>query len=264
MKKNLPSPSIRNSKVPALVDDGAVMIAEDLELDVPRVLQILLDVDVAESEGRLRLALCGAERVRQVRRVAHDAHPASAAAGHRLDDHRVADVLGDLDRLLLAVHRAVTARQHRDAGLLHRAAGARLVPHQLDDVGVGADEADVTRLAHFRQVGALGQEPISRVNRVGAGDFGGADDRRDVQVAVDAARRTDADVLVGEADVQRVLVGLGVDSHRLDAELATGDDDPKRDLAAVGDEDFFKHESVDPWTMIRRSMSSSMIAASIQ
>ena len=54
---------------------------------------------------------------------------------------------------------------------------------------------------------------------VGAGDFRRADDRRHVQVAVGAARRADADVLVGEADVQRVLVGLRVDGHGLDAEL---------------------------------------------
>ena len=58
---------------------------------------------------------------------------------------------------------------------------------------------------------------------VGAGDFGGADHGRHVQVAVGAARRADADVLVGEPDVQRVLVGLGVDGHGLDAELAARD-----------------------------------------
>ena len=46
------------------------------------------------------------------------------------------------------------------------------------------------------------------MNGVGARDLGGADDRGDVQVALGAARRPDADVLVGKADVQRVLIGL--------------------------------------------------------
>ncbi len=32
-------------------------------------------------------------------------------------------------------------------------------------------------------------------------------------------------------------VGLGVDAHRLDAQLARGTDDPQRDLAPVGDQD---------------------------
>ena len=78
---------------------------------------------------------------------------------------------------------------------------------------------------------------------VGAGDFGGADHRRHVQVAVGAARRADADVLVGEPDVQRVLVGLGIDGDGLDAELAAGEDDAHRDFAAVRDQDFLEHVS---------------------
>ena len=56
-------------------------------LDVP------LEVDVADAEGGLGLALRGLEGLRQlVRRDAHDAHAAAAAAGGRLEDHREADL----------------------------------------------------------------------------------------------------------------------------------------------------------------------------
>ena len=118
----------------AEVDDVAVMIAEHLELDVARVLDVLLDVDVADAERRFGLALRGLERLRQLAWRADDAHAAAAAAGDRLDDHRVAELLGDLLRLVLAVDRAVAARQDRHAGLLHRAARARLVADQPDHV----------------------------------------------------------------------------------------------------------------------------------
>jgi hypothetical protein len=111
-----------------------------------------------------------------------------------------------------------------------------LSPRQLDHARVRADEADVARGTHLGQVGALGQEPVSRVDGVSAGDFRRTDDRRDVQVAVGAARRADAHVLVGEPDVQRVLVGLGVDGDGLDAQLAAGHDDSQGDFATVGDE----------------------------
>ena len=151
--------------------------------------------------------------------------------------------LRDLERLLLAVDRAVAARQDRHARLLHRAPRPRLVAEQADHVRRGADELDVARLADFGEVGALGQEAVAGMDRVGAGDFGGADDRRHVEVALGAARRADADVLVGEAHVQRVLVGLGIDGDGLDAELAAGTDDPQGDLSAVGDEDFLEHAS---------------------
>ena len=79
----------------AEVHDVAVVIAEDLELDVARVLEILLDVDVAVAERRFGFALRGAQqRCRSSPDDADDAHAAAAAAGHRLDDHRIADVLG--------------------------------------------------------------------------------------------------------------------------------------------------------------------------
>jgi hypothetical protein len=35
-------------------------------------------------------------------------------------------------------------------------------------------------------------------------------------------------------------VGLAVDEHGLDAELAARADDPQRDLAAIGDEDLIE------------------------
>ena len=110
--------------------------------------------------------------------------------------------------------------------------------------GAGPDELDVAGLADFGEVRALGQEPVAGMDRVGAGDLGGAQHRRHVEIAVGAPRRTDADVLVGEPDVQRVLVGLGVHRDGLDAELAAGADDAQRDLPAVGDQDFLEHRSI--------------------
>ena len=53
----------------AEVHDRAVMIAEHLELDVARVLDVLLDVDVADAEGRFRLALRGLQRLAQLARL---------------------------------------------------------------------------------------------------------------------------------------------------------------------------------------------------
>ncbi len=154
--------------------------------------------------------------------------------------------------LLFAVDRAVAARQNRHARFLHHPARARLVAHQPDDLRVGADELDVAGLAHFGEVGALGEKAVAGMDRVGAGDLRGADDGRHVQIAVGAARRADADVLVGEADVQRVLVGLGVDRHRLDAQLPAREDDAQGDFATVGDQNFLEHRG----GLIRRGQES--------
>ncbi len=181
------------------------------------------------------------ERLRQFVGRANDAHAAAAAAVAGLDDDRVAEVGGDLLGLLLGLDGAVAAGQRADTRLLHRPAGARLLAHQADHRRARADELDVAGLAHLGEVGALGEEAVAGVDGIGAGDLGGADDGGHVQVALAAARRTDADVLVGEADVQAVLVGLGLDGDRLDAQFPAGADDAQRDLAAIGNQDLLEH-----------------------
>jgi len=60
-------------------------------------------------------------------------------------------------------------------------------------------------------MGVLGEESVARMNGLGIGDFGGADDMRDIEVAFGAGSRTDADRFVGEADMQAVCIRLAVD-----------------------------------------------------
>ena len=72
-----------------------------------------------------------------------------------------------------------------------------------------------------------------RVRHLGRGD-----DRRDVEVALRARRRTDADGLVRHAHVLEVAVDRRVHGDRLDAERVARAQDAQRDLSTVGDDDF--------------------------
>src|SRR3954452_21022800 len=65
-----------------------------------------------------------------------------------------------------------------------------------------------------------------------------------MQVALPRGGRTDADALVGEADVHGVAVRGRVHGDCRDAELAAGPLHPQRDLAAVSDQDFAEHYSM--------------------
>jgi hypothetical protein len=103
------------------------MVAEDLELDVAGTLEVLLDVDVAVAEGGFGLALRGPSACGSSPGLRTIPHPSPTAAGHGLDDHGIADVLGHAQRGFLPIDRAVAARQHRQARLLHGLARARLV-----------------------------------------------------------------------------------------------------------------------------------------
>ena len=104
-----------------------------------------------------------------------------------------------------------------------------------------ADEGDAVRVEDFRELGVFRQEAVARMHGVSAGDLAGGDDLVDVEVAVTRGRRADADALVGEAHMHGVGIRRRMHGNRGDTQLLAGPQDPERDLAAVGDEDFGDH-----------------------
>src|SRR6185295_16410995 len=116
-----------------------------------------------------------------------------------------------------------------------------LVAHGPDVLGLRADEGDVVRGQDLGKARVLGQEAVTRMDRVGAGDLAGCDQGRDVEIAVAGGRRTDAHALVGEPHMHGVGVGGRVDGDGRDAEFLGGAQNPQRDLAPIGDEDFVEH-----------------------
>ena len=233
-------PSLDRALALAEVHDVALGVGHDLDLDVPRTVHVLLDVDVGHPEGGLGLGLRVLEGLGQLGRAPDDAHTPSAPARRGLEDHGEADVAGRAHRLLLVLDHSRRAGDHGYPRLHHGLLGPALVPHEPDRLGPGADELDVAGLADLGEIARLGEEAVAGVDGVGPRDLRRADDGGDVQVGVDVARGTDAHRLVGEAHVELVGVGLGVDGHRLDAELLAGPQHPQGDLAAVRDQDLLE------------------------
>ena len=83
-----------------------MVVAQDLHLDVLGAHDELLEEDRVVAERLLRLGARALERLGQLAGRAHDAHAAAAAAGRRLDDHRVADLVGEGARRLGVLHAA--------------------------------------------------------------------------------------------------------------------------------------------------------------
>ena len=228
----------------AQAHDVAVLVGQYLELDVPRPLDELLHVEVAVAECRRRLRLRRVELVGQLVGAADDAHAAPAAACRRLHDHREADGLRPLQRFVRRLHDAVRSRQNRHAHALHRGARLFLLAHHARYFRRRPNELDAARPAHFREVGVLAQQPIAGMDRIHIGDFGRADHRRNVEVAVGQPRRPNANRFVGKAHVQRVAVGLAINGDGLDAQFLAGANDAQGNLTAVRNQDFLKHEFV--------------------
>ncbi len=94
-----------------------------------------------------------------------------------------------------------------------------------------------------REGGVLGEEPVPGVDRIGAAAGEHAQDEVYGEVALGCRLASESVGLVCHTNVKGVLVELGVDGDRSDAELAAGPDDPHGDLAAVGDEHLVEHRS---------------------
>jgi hypothetical protein len=90
----------------------------------------------------------------------------------------------------------------------------------------------------------FGKEAVAGMDGVGAGDLAGRDERGDVEIALGGRRRADANAFVGQAHMHGVLVGRGMNGHRLYAKLAAGTQHSERDLAPVGDQDLVEHRPV--------------------
>ena len=110
--------------------DVAVPVAEDLDLDVPRIADELLEEHPIVAERGARFALRAGKTFREVALVQRHAHALAAAAGRRLDHHRIADHGGDAGRVLGVVDRVQVPRDGADARRLGQALGRDLVAHQ--------------------------------------------------------------------------------------------------------------------------------------
>ena len=152
------------------VDDRAVLVGEDLHLDMAGALDQLLEIDLVLAEGGLGLAprrrRC---RGASARLVADDAHAAAAAAPRRLEHQRVADLRGELRHL---------GRCRRGSGSVAGITGtptetarlraATLSPSMRMVSAEGPMKVDAGRGAGLGEVGALGQEAVAGMDGVGA------------------------------------------------------------------------------------------------
>src|SRR5437667_8646762 len=157
-----------------------MFIRQDLDLDVPWSFDESLDVYITILERRRRFSRSSLERLSQLLFRLNDAHSPTASARRSFYDHGETDVACKLQRFGFRLQRIGTARENRNAGRLHGAAGFDFFTHQTDYIGTRTDELDVAGFANFREIRRLREEPITGMNRVNVENFGGADNRRNV------------------------------------------------------------------------------------
>ena len=122
------------------VDQVAVRVADDLHLDVPRLEEVLLHIDVRHAERRHGLVLRGLDEPEELVGLRDDAHAATAAPAEALIRHRVADPIRGLPRMVVAFEHASASGDGRHAGAANGPDRLGLVSHPANHVGARTDE----------------------------------------------------------------------------------------------------------------------------
>ena len=223
------------------VDRLARRVGEDLDLDVTRADDGLLDEHGRVAEGAVGLAHGGFECATEFFALVDATHSATATAGDRLGEDGEPDLVGTGEQHL-DVGRRRGRLQHGHAGGDRVLLGGDLVSSHLQHVAAGADEGDAVVGSRLGEVGVLGEESVAGVDGVGASFLGDTDDLAHVEVGADrVALLADQVGLVGLETVHRVAILVGIHGHRLGAQLVGSTESTDRDFTAVRYQDLLEH-----------------------
>jgi hypothetical protein len=153
----------------AQVDALPVAVDSDLDLDVSVVLDPALEVERVVAERRLGLGAADLDGRLELPRRADHPHALAAAAGRRLDQHRVADSLGLLERVLVVAQHPIRTRDRLEAVRRQQPARALLAAETLEHLGRRADERQVVRANDVGKALVLREEAVAGMDRVAAG-----------------------------------------------------------------------------------------------
>ena len=106
---------------------------------------------------------------------------------------------------------------------------------------LGADEGDALFFDPLGELRVLAQESVAGVHGLRARLLAGGNDFFGLQVAVSTRRRANVNRFIGQLDMARILVGIGINRDGFDAHLAGGLDDAAGDFTAVCDQYLVKH-----------------------
>src|SRR5258705_12362740 len=225
----------------AEIDHVAVLVPQHLNFDVAGIDDEFLDENTVVTERRFGFGLGETEPFGDFGSRMRDPHPLAAAAGGGLDHDGIADLVGNLHRMLFVLDDAEMARHRRDLGFRGGLLGFDLVAHRGDRAGVGSDEHDAG-LAHRARKGfAFRQEAIAGMHSLGARLAAGLDDLFHREGAFGRGRRSDQNRVIGHFDVECIAVRLRIDREPHYSHAPGSLDNPAGDLAAICDQDSFEH-----------------------
>ena len=227
----------------AEINNVAVVVAEHLDLDMPRLFYVFLDKDPVVGKARFRLARRRAKPVSRLGIVRGDPHTLAATSGRGLDHDRIADIAGDRDGGISIGNDVEETRHARYPGGARQLFRLDLVAHRGDRLRRRSDERHSRLRERPGKSRVFRQKPVAGVDRFGAALSACFDDPLDIEVALGRGCRPDADRFVRHPHMQSFCIGIGINRHRRDPHPLRGADNAAGDLAAIGNQDLLKHDA---------------------
>ena len=213
-------PALRRAVTGRDPHDVAVLVADQLDLDVAWPGEVALDVHLVAAEEALRFALGAGHGVVDLVGGLDDLHPATAAAERRLDADRPAELLAEGADLVGALGELGRAGHDRYVAADRRLTARHLVAHLVHRARRRADELDPERRDRAGEVGVLAEEAVAGVDRVGAARRQRPEHGLGVDVALGDGLAAECVRLVGEPHVERIAIEIGVDRNGRDSHFA--------------------------------------------
>ena len=223
------------------MNNAAMAIGHDLKLDVVGINDELLDINVAVSEGFLGFEASVVKASNEAGLVVRRAHAAAAPAGHCFNHHRIANFLRDFHCVVFGIDHAFASRRHRHTGFACKGPRRVFVAHRMHHAGGRTDKLNVATFTDFREMRVLGQKTVAGMNGIDVAYLGCAHDPVDLQVTFRTRWSANANRFVGQLHVKRIDIGFGINRERTNPEFLASANDAERDLAAISNQNFFKH-----------------------
>ncbi len=219
-------------------DDVAVLVGDDLSLDVARLVQVALDEALAAAERRDGLTGGRVEQLGDLLDGAGHLHAAATTAERGLDRDRHAVLLGERDDLVGVLDRLGGTGDEGRLGLRSDVARGDLVTQIADRLRARADPNQLRVDDRLREIGVLRKESVARVDGVGAGLGCRVEQLAEVEVGLRGRLAAEREGLIGEPDVWGVGVGFGVDGHARNSGVLGRADHPDGDFTTIGYQHF--------------------------
>jgi hypothetical protein len=184
-------------------------IGNHLDLDVARMTEEFLDVDISIAESPARLLLRQCNEVEQRRGIIHHPHPAPTATARSLDNHRISDpIRHGLSTNGIRRQSLIWPRHTRNARRPHRPLRRNLVPHGPNTRGARTHKHQPSLCHPVGEPGILRQKAVARMNRLRPRHLRREQQCRLVEIAARRRTRPDAQRLISLPHIRRFGVGL--------------------------------------------------------